>query len=36
LPGQKRPAMVCELTVTEQGEIENFSVANAFIESRPS
>jgi exoribonuclease-2/ribonuclease R len=34
LPGQKRPAMVCELTVTEQGEIENFSVANAFIESK--
>ncbi|MBL4800053.1 MAG: VacB/RNase II family 3'-5' exoribonuclease [Oleispira sp.] len=34
LPEQVRPAMVCHLTISEQGEVTNCRIENALIESK--
>ncbi len=34
LPEQVRPAMVCHLEISEQGEITNYRIENALIESK--
>ncbi len=34
LPEQVRPAMVCHLTITQQGEISAYRIENALIESK--